>query len=217
MEIRSSLFIPDGDKFECAEFVDQSTSIERVLFDWTLEWHNHDTLLGFLSIVGRSRWNQRLFSLSYVDIEQSSRNEDMPCFLLLVYSSVPSERIMIAFSSISTFEVHLPSGIDPTFSLSLIISVRDTRDSITEWNLTSIVVQPDSAALDDLINELENPSSGSTKNPFTQLLIKGNVNQVGQVITSLSQQLNEMNTRNVQETVLSNLFFRRRTKVDRSI
>ena len=141
----------------------------------------------------------------------------MPCFLLLVYSSVPSERTIIAFSSVSTFEVQLPSGNAPTFSLSLIIYVRDTRECVTECNLTSIVVQPDSAALDDLLNQLEDPSSGSTSNPLTELLVKGNANTVGQVISSVSQQFNQKNKQNLQDAISSNLFFRRTNRIDRSI
>ena len=105
---------------------------------------------------------------------------------------------MIAFSSVSTFQVQLPSGNEPIFSLALVIYIRDTRDCITEWNLTSIVVRPDLAALDSLIKQLEDP--------FSPLLVNGNQNTVGQVISSLSQQLNQMNTRNLQETVSSNLF-----------
>ena len=126
--------------------------------------------------------------------------------VVLVWSSVPSERAMIAFSSVSTFQVRLPSGYDPTFSLALVIYIRDTRECITEWNLTSIVVRPDFAALDDLITQLEDPSSGLTNNPFTQLLVKGNQNTVGQVSSLLSQQLNQMSTTNLQDAVSSNLF-----------
>jgi hypothetical protein len=124
---------------------------------------------------------------------------------------------MIAFSSVSTFQVQLPSGNEPTFSFALIIYIRDTRDCITEWNLTSIVVRPDSAALDDLLNQLEDPSSGSTSNPLTELLVKGNPNTVGQVISSVSQQFNQKNKQNLQDAVSSNLFFHRRNRIDRSI
>ena len=137
--------------------------------------------------------------------------------VVLVWSSVPSERTMIAFSSVFTFQVQLPNGNDPAFSLSLVIYVRDTRDCITEWNLTSIVVRSDSAALDALLNQLADPSSGSTNNPLTELLVKGNANTVGQVISSVSQQFNQKNKQNLQDAVSSNLVFRRRTRINRSI
>jgi hypothetical protein len=126
---------------------------------------------------------------------------------------------MIAFSSVATFQVQLPSGNDPAFSLALLMYIRDTRDCITEWNLTSIIVRPDSAALDDLLNQLEDPSSGSTNNPLTELLTKGTPNTVGQVITSVSQQFNQMNTKNLQGAVSSNLslLFSFVAEIDRSI
>ena len=130
----------------------------------------------------------------------------MQLYVVLVWSSVQSERTMIAFSSVSTFQVQLPSGNEPTFSLGLIIYIRDTRDCVTEWNLTSIVVRPDSAALADLLNQLEDPSSGSTNNPLTELLVKGNANAVGQVISSVSQQFNQKNIREIFKMLFQVIF-----------
>jgi hypothetical protein len=111
-----------------------------------------------------------------------SRSDEM--FLSLVWSSIPSERTMIAYSSVSTFQVLLPSGIEPTFALQLIVYIRDRRDCITEWNLTSIVVRPDSGVVSDLMSS-----------PWSQLLLIGNPNTVAQVINSVSQQCNQMNTK----------------------
>ena len=114
---------------------------------------------------------------------------------------------MIAFSSVSTFPVQLPSGNSPTFSLQLLISIRDTRDCVTEWNVTSlVVVRPDSTALDDLLNQLQSPSAGLTNNPLIQLLAYGNQNTVGQVIGCLSQQLNQMGTGNLADAVSGHFF-----------
>ena len=148
-------------------------------------------------------------------IEHEERHRVSP---LLVWSTVSSERTLIAFSSVSTFPVHLPSGSDPTFALQLLISIRDMRDCVTEWNLTSLViVRPDSNALDDLLNQLQSPSSGLTNNPLIQLLAYGNQNTVGQVIGSFSQQFNQMNTRNLADAVSSNLFLWLETSIARSL
>ena len=144
----------------------------------------------------------------YRTLKSNRSGAKMRVSAVLVWSTVPSERTMIAFSSVSTFQVQLPSGNDPSFSLALIIYIRDTRDCITEWNLTSIVVRPDSAALDGFLTQLADPSSGSTtNNALTELLVKGNANTVGQVISSVSQQVNQKNTRNLQDAVSSNLSF----------
>ena len=111
---------------------------------------------------------------------------------LLVYSS---NRLIIAFSSVSTFDVYLPSGISPRFDLQLMVSIRDKRDCIAEWNLTRVFVQTDSTILNDFTNQL----TISTNNPITLLLSKGNQNTVGQVITSISQDFNQKNDENIQK------------------
>jgi hypothetical protein len=102
---------------------------------------------------------------------------------------------MIAFSSVSDFELLLPAGDDETSLLNLIIHIRDTLDCITEVNLT-VNVTSDSI---DLINNLQN----STDNSIVQLLKSGNQNTVGQVITSSSQQFNKMNSETIDTAVLS--------------
>ena len=124
--------------------------------------------------------------------------------VLSVWSAVTSDRKMIAFSPISTFQVRLPMGKDPKFSLRLVILIRDTRDCIKEWNRTSIIVRPDLAALNDLINQFQDPSKGLMNDPFTQLFNTGHPNTVGQVITiSVSQQFNQMNTQNIDKAISS--------------
>lgn len=110
--------------------------------------------------------------------------------LFLVWSADPSLRTLIAFSPSSIFEVYLTAGGDTAPSLPLMIYIRDTRDCLTEWNLTSISVRTDSNAFDDL---MKNIGSLTMTNPFVRLLSVGNQNQVGQVISSLSQRINQMN------------------------
>jgi hypothetical protein len=110
--------------------------------------------------------------------------------------------MIIAFSAISTFQVRFPAG---TPLLHLIISIRDTLDSIAEFNISSISVVPDSAGIADLIDNLQNPSNEITNNPIVQLLAGGNQNTVGQVIISLSQQFNQMNNQSIENAVSGNL------------
>ena len=117
------------------------------------------------------------------------------CLLWLVSSS---NRLIIAFSSVSTFDVYLPSGISPRFDLQLMVSIRDRRDCISQWNLTTVIVQTDSTILNDFLNQLTVSSNGSTNNPMTRLLSYGNQNPVGQMIISISQYLNRKNEENIQ-------------------
>lgn len=99
-------------------------------------------------------------------------------------TSHSSLRTLIAFSPASIYEVHLPAAEGP---LQLVIRIRDNEDCSSEWtNLTSISVRTDSNILDDLMKS----HGRSTTNPFVRLLNRGHPNQVAQVITSLSLQIN---------------------------
>ena len=111
---------------------------------------------------------------------------------------------MIAYSPISTFRAQLPPGNGSTYSLGLIIFIRDRRDCLTQWNLTSVSVLPDPTDLNNLINSLENSSNGSSTNPSVRLLSSGETNTVDQLINSLSQQLNQMNSETLDNAVSSN-------------
>ncbi len=107
--------------------------------------------------------------------------------------------MMIAFSPVSTFQVRLPAGNDPTFLIHLIIDIRDELDCITEFNISSVSVIPDSDEITDLINNIQS----STNNPFIRILAGENQNLVGQLIISVSQQFNNMNIKNIDTAVLS--------------
>ncbi len=103
---------------------------------------------------------------------------------------------MIAFSVVSNFEVRLPAGNDNTSILNLFIHIRDTLDCIVEWNMTSVIVTQDSIDIIDFINNINNS--------FVQLLAGGNQNIIRQIITSFSQEFNQINTENIQNAVTSN-------------
>ena len=111
--------------------------------------------------------------------------------------------MMISFSPLSTFQARLTVGNDQTSLLHLIIRIRDTLECVTELDITSVFVRPDSAAMNDLINSLQSSSSSSTNNPIVQLLASGNQNTVGQVISSISQQFNKKNSESMNSAVSS--------------
>jgi hypothetical protein len=136
--------------------------------------------------------------------------------IILGYTTDRSEEIIIAFSSISEFEVRLPSGNDNTSILNLFVQISDILDCISEYNMTSVIVTSDLLGINDLINTFENSPDSLTTNPFIQLLASGNQNTVGQVLTSISQQFNKINSESLQNAVsskyqstfyFSNLFF----------
>src|SRR5215813_13256840 len=104
---------------------------------------------------------------------------------------------MIAFSSTSNFQIRLPAGNDNTSLVNLVIHIRDIYDCVAEYNLSSPIVVPDTAGINNLIENLQISTSATNNNPIVQLLAGGNQNDVGQVITSLSQVFNQMNTENL--------------------
>jgi len=93
-----------------------------------------------------------------------------------------TNQLMIAFSSFSSFQVYLPSGENQI----LFIEIRDQLNCLTKFNLSSISVGADSQ-----LN--------------TNLLSTGNQNVVSQLLTSFSQQFNQINQQNIDKAVSSGI------------
>ena len=111
---------------------------------------------------------------------------------------------MLAFTPVSLSQLRMPAGDGNTSSLNLIGFVRDTLDCVTEFNMSSIIVVPDSAGIASFVDAVQQSGAGITNNPLVQLLASGNQNTIGQVITSLSQEFNKMNSQHVANAVSSN-------------
>lgn len=108
--------------------------------------------------------------------------------IILGYSTDLLEEILIAFSSVSEFQVRLPCENGNISTLNLFLRIRDTRDCITQFNITSVTV-----ALD----------WSSVNNSLIQLLSSGNQNTIGQVLISIAQQFNRINSEALDEAVAS--------------
>lgn len=119
-------------------------------------------------------------------------------YSLFIHSNDSSSgRSMIAFSPMPDFDVYLPSSSD----LRLLIVIRDWRDCSTEWtNLSSLFVEVESNAFDDLL--LQSSNGFPPSNPFVQALMTFNTNRVGQVLSSLFEQLNRIDQNNLQKAVV---------------
>ncbi|CAF1272127.1 unnamed protein product [Adineta ricciae] len=115
-------------------------------------------------------------------------------YLLYIWSTDPSDTMINAFSSISTFQVRLPAG-----TISLIVHIRDKADCVTEYNIsTSVVVLPDSSEITSLIKS-------TTHNYINKLFSSGNQNLIGQIITSISIQFNSMSYANINNAISNGL------------
>lgn len=124
----------------------------------------------------------------------------------IAWTNDPSKAVIVAFSPVATFQTRLPAGNDQTSALHLLVRIRDTRECITEWNMTSIYVAFDSAELNDLINDLDSSSTSRiNENPTIRLLSSGNQNTVSQVINSLSQSFNKKTSENIDAAIRGQL------------
>ena len=149
---------------------------------------------GSCSISPRNGTTLTLFSISCPSWFDEDEIKD---YSLFIRSNDSNRGSTIGFSSVSEFEVYLPSSDD----LRLMILIRDQRDCLTEWtNLSRVIVQIESNAFDDL---LQSPNGFSMSNPFLQILSIPNQNRVGQILTTLSGKLNQIDQDNLQKAVSS--------------
>ncbi|CAF0788844.1 unnamed protein product [Adineta steineri] len=126
-------------------------------------------------------------------------------YSIYAWTTDPQERTFISFSSLSIFQVRLPSGDDQTSLLHLNVQIRDTLDCITEYNMSSITVLPDTLGITNLLNNLQSSSNALANDPTIQLLSSGNQNIIGQIIGCLSQQSNKMNSDAIDQAVSSGI------------
>ena len=108
------------------------------------------------------------------------------------------DRTMIAFSPMPTMSLRLPAAQSNTSTLQLIVIIRDQQDCVREVDLPPVIVRADSTETDQLLQSLQTSSSTPGNSPLVQILSSGNQNAVGQVLSSLSQQFNDINTQALQ-------------------
>ena len=122
---------------------------------------------------------------------------------LIGYDDDYSLRKIIGFSFISQFDVRLSVENENISKINLIVEIRDRFDCITETNISSVTIQTDSSSLSQLINTFEDSSALLSDNSLVQLLSSGNQNTVGQILTSVSQQLNQINNKALEKAISS--------------
>ena len=122
---------------------------------------------------------------------------------LIGYDDDYSLRKIIGFSFISQFDVRLSVENKNISKINLIVEIRDRFDCITETNISSITIRTDSSSLSQLINTFENSSELLPENSLVQLLSSGNQNTVAQILTSISEEINEMNNEALEKAISS--------------
>ena len=94
--------------------------------------------------------------------------------------------------------LRLSAGQPNVSILQLIVIIRDQQDCVMEVDLPTVVVRADSTETDQLLQSLQTSSNTPSNSPLVQILSSGNQNAVGQVLSSLSQQFNGINTQALQ-------------------
>ncbi|CAF1375842.1 unnamed protein product [Adineta ricciae] len=120
-----------------------------------------------------------------------------------VYSSAinSTQKTIVAYSNAPTIQLYLPTGDNQTSLLYLTVQVRDQIDCVTETNTLSVTVLPNLMIIDDLMLHILNSSNTDSTNAINQMLASKNQNLVVQVISSVSQQLNEISSENINEAI----------------
>lgn len=127
-----------------------------------------------------------LFEISCSNWFDSNGIQD---YLLYSWTNDYSQRILIAYSPESSFQVRLPS------ENHFMVSIRDTLDCSTDVNISSVDISQNMT--DKISTEL------------IQILSCQNQNQVSQIIIRFAQQLNQMNNEylnNISLDDLANVF-----------
>ena len=122
-----------------------------------------------------------------------------------MWTNDESERALVAFSTLSTFMVRLPAGDEQNSILHMAIYIRDGLDCVQQVNMSPLVVSVDEEGIQNFINSFQGSANDINENPIIQLLSSGNQNVVGQVLSSVSQEFNRMNSENLDTAVSSNL------------
>jgi len=111
---------------------------------------------------------------------------------------------MIAYSIQSNIEVLLSDDSNNISLVNVIIYIRDNLDSVTQFEINSVIVIPDWIAINTFVDILQQSNiEMMNKNPIIELLASKNQNIIGQIITLLSQIFNLISNQQLQYVVTS--------------
>jgi hypothetical protein len=112
---------------------------------------------------------------------------------------------MLAYTTLTSFQVRMPIGDVNSTLLQIVVRVRDIYDCTTEFNLSSISVVSDTNYIMSLMTAVTTSDDNNqlTSNPLVNTLYGGNQNDVCQVLTSVSQVLNNFAQQNLQLAINS--------------
>ena len=125
-------------------------------------------------------------------------------FVIEAWSTDINRRVLLASTFASFCELRLPAGAGNTTSIHIIVQIRDALHCVAKFNLPPVTVMPDRKEIDKLINSLESTNiTLDSGNPIIELLASNDPNTIGQVLTSVSQLINDLNSQGVNTAVSS--------------
>ena len=155
---------------------------------------------GSCSISPRNGTTSTVFTISCTGWIDEDEIQDYSFYQRQQQSS--DEMIMLGFSVWSVIETRLPSPNNESSSiLNLVVHIRDYLNCVREYELEPVTVRPDHMEIEAFVDVLTNSQVHSTNNSILQQLTTGNQNVVGQIVTTISQALNQNNKETLEKTI----------------
>ena len=101
-----------------------------------------------------------------------------------------TKRLMLGTSDLPIYRCRLPAAED---ELTIFVHVRDEFDSMTEFQLPSIVVHAPPLMMNEWLAALQSQPSSTSSTTLNDILNTGDDESIGQIITSVSASLNDRN------------------------
>jgi hypothetical protein len=100
-----------------------------------------------------------------------------------------------------TFHARLPIGNNNSSLINVSVHIQDKFYCITEYKISSVYVFDDSKEIDNLFKSFKESKTDLTNNSFVNGLLTENQNDIGQILTSVSQQSNKINNDSLNNVV----------------
>ncbi|CAF1275359.1 unnamed protein product, partial [Adineta ricciae] len=124
------------------------------------------------------------------------------------YTTDSTKQIMLGFTNTPSFQVQLPSSITNSSIVNIIVTIKDGLNAITHVQLQPVVVYLDWTEINTFIDMIEHSNFQSTNpNSIAHLLANGDANSLTQIVTVISEFLNEMNEKQTENAVKNGVPF----------
>ena len=128
----------------------------------------------------------------------------MSIFVIEAWTIDVSRRVMLASTTSSLYGLRLPPGTGNSSLVNVIVHIRDSLSAITEHNLPPVLVKSDTEEINTLINMIEQRNTAASgNNTIIELLAGSDPNTIGQILTSVSQVIDDMNSHTLENTIAS--------------